>query len=99
MRTTTILSLAVGAIALTLSAAVPRANAMMSTVPAAIDAVAPNDSQVQKVRRVCRQYRYWHRGRWHYRTRCYNTRSRHDYRRYSPPPHRSYAPPPWWLYR
>ncbi len=71
MRIATILSLAVGAFALTLMTPAPRANAMTTAAPAAIDTVAPNAGQVEKVRYVCRRYRVRRHGRWYWRTRCY----------------------------
>jgi hypothetical protein len=85
MRTATILSLVAGAIALTFTAAVPRANALTTTAPAIIDTAAPNNGQVEKVRYVCRRYRVRRYGRWHWRTRCYWRPDRYYHR-----PYRSY---------
>jgi hypothetical protein len=96
MRITKILSIAVGAIALTFMTPAPRASAMTTTVPAAIDAITPNNGQVEKVRTVCRRYRVYRHGRVYWRTRCYRTPNRY-YRRY--PSRRYHHPRPYRYYR
>ena len=85
MRTATILSLAAAAIALTFMTPAPRASAMTTTVPAAIDTAVPNNGLVEKVRTVCRRYRVRYRNHWVWRTRCYHVAD--HYR-----PHRPYRP-------
>ncbi len=71
MRIAKIITLAVGAIALTFLMTAPRAHAFTTAAPAGIETVAPGKSLVQKTRNVCRRYRYFRHGRWHWRTRCY----------------------------
>ena len=91
MRFTTTLSIAVGAIALTILTPVPRASAMPAASPAVLDRIAPNDGQAQNVRhrRVCERYRYWSHGHWRYRTRCYYPSHRaYRYNPYRYGPHR-----------
>lgn len=90
MRRTAILSFAVGAAAMTFLAPAPRASAMTTAAPAAIDAVAPN-AQVETVRYVCRRYRVHRHGRWYWRSRCFWARD--DYRPYRP--HHYYRPYRW----
>lgn len=74
MRTTAILSVVVGAIALTFMTPVPRASAMTTTAPAAIDQAAPSNALVENVRYVCRRYRVRRHGHWVWRRHCYWTR-------------------------
>ena len=97
MRMTTALSIAVGAIALTVLAPAPRASAMPAAAPAVFDTIAPNNGHVERVRfrRVCERYRYWRHGRWHYRTRCHRVRHRgwrHRHRAYRYEPYRYSGP-------
>lgn len=92
MRTATILSVAVGAIAVTFMTPVPRASAITTAAPAAIDQAAPSN-MVEKVRTVCRRYRVRYHGRWVWRTRCYHTPN--YYRPYAPPPPFWYYPRPY----
>ena len=95
MRTAKIITLAVGAIALTFLATAPRAHAITITAPAGIETVAPGKALVQKVRYVCRRYRVRRYGRWHWRTRCYWTSPRPYYRPHRRP-HRYYRHGHWY---
>jgi len=97
MRTAKIITLAVGAIALTFLATAPRAHAITITAPAGIETVAPGKALVQKVRYVCRRYRVRRYGRWHWRTRCYWTRP--HYRPYRPYRHHRYYRHGRWYWR
>ena len=71
MRTRTILSLAVGAIALVMLTPVPKASAITLPAPAAVDTAAPSNGVVEQVRYVCRRYRVRRHGRWYWTRRCW----------------------------
>ena len=75
MRTRTIITLAVGAIALTLILPTPRSEAMTLPVPAGIAQATEDTSVLKEVRYVCR--RYWRYGRWH--RRCWWVQPRRYY--------------------
>jgi hypothetical protein len=65
MRTRTIITLAVGAIALTLMLPTPRSQAMTLPAPAGIADQAQDTGLVTNVRTVCRGY--WRHGRYYRR--------------------------------
>ncbi len=85
MRIAKIVTLAIGAMALTFLMAAPRAQALTTTAPAGIETVAPGKTLVQKARYVCRRYRVRRYGRWHWRQRCFWTSPRPYYRPYHRP--------------
>ncbi|HZD88877.1 MAG TPA: hypothetical protein VE224_02155 [Pseudolabrys sp.] len=96
MRKAAVLSLAVGAIAMTFMASAPRASAMTSAVPAAMETVAPHNGQIEKVRNVCRRYRVHRHGRWYWRTRCHWVPGPYYYGPPGPWHHRYYRHGHWY---
>lgn len=78
MRTTTMMSLAAGAIAVALLLPAMPASAMTLALPSGIAEAAQDVDAHEQVRTVCR--RYWNGYRW--RTRCYWVPSRRYYRPY-----------------